>query len=61
MVMADTFNPSIWGSHTFNPNTRELETGRDMAVRREEYKAGRDSKLKALSLRTCRDRIAHSV
>ena len=27
-------------AHTFNPSTREVETERDMAGQREEYKAG---------------------
>ena len=27
IVVAHTFNPSVWESHTFNPSTREVETG----------------------------------
>ena len=41
-VVAHTFNPSIWESPAFNPSTKEVETGRDMAGQREEYKAGGD-------------------
>ena len=29
-------------AHNFNPRTREMETGSDMAEQREEYKAGGD-------------------
>ena len=39
----------------------EVETGRDMAEWRKEYKAGEDRISKAFSLRTCRDRISHLV
>ena len=40
--MVHTFNPSTWESHALNPSTRKVETGRDMAGRREEYKTGED-------------------
>ena len=33
--MAHTFNPSVWKSHTFNPRTREVKTGRDIAEQTE--------------------------
>ena len=33
MLVAHTFNPSIWESQAFNPNTREIEKGRDMSAR----------------------------
>ena len=40
--MAHTFNPSTWESHAFNLNTKEVETGRDMAGWRDKYKVGGD-------------------
>ena len=41
-LVTRTFNPNIWESHTFNPNSKEVEPGRDMARWREEYKVGRE-------------------
>ena len=38
-VVAHTLNPSTRESQAFNPSTREIETGRDIARKREEYKA----------------------
>ena len=29
-MVAHTFNSSTWESYAFNPNSREVETGRDM-------------------------------
>ena len=43
-------------AHTFNPSTREVETGSDMAGRREEYKVGGD-RSSGFSLRFRRDGI----
>ena len=40
-MVAKTFNPSL-DSLAFNPSTREVETGKNMAGQREEYKAGED-------------------
>ena len=40
--MAHTFNPNTWKSQAFDPSIREMETGRDMAGWREEYKVGGD-------------------
>ena len=34
-----------WEAHTFNPSTREVGTGSDMAGWRKEYKAGGDRSL----------------
>ena len=42
LVVAHTFNLSIRKSQAFNPNIREVETGRNMAGQREEYKVGGD-------------------
>ena len=39
-MVTHTFNPSNWEPHAFNPSTRKVETGRDLAGWREEYKAG---------------------
>ena len=44
--MARTFNLSTWESPAFNPNTREVETERDMAGQREEFKADGKQELK---------------
>ena len=35
-VLLHTFNPSTCDSEAFNPSSEEVETGRDMAGRREE-------------------------
>ena len=43
-------------AHIFNPSTREVETGSDMAGQREKYKAGGDRSL-GFSLRILRDGI----
>lgn len=56
--MAHTFNPTTWESHAFNPSTGKVETGRDSAEQREEYKVGRGQTLSTFSLRTPRDRMA---
>ena len=60
-MVAHIFNPSTWGSYAFNPNSRELETRRDMVGQREEYKAGKNGSFEAFSLRTCKNRISLSV
>ena len=36
------FDPSTWEAHAFNPNTREVEIGSNVAGWREKYKAGGD-------------------
>ena len=38
-MVAYTFNHSTWESQSFNANTREVKTERDMTGQREEYKA----------------------
>ena len=42
VVVAHTFYPSIWESHTFNPSSREVRDRSGMAEWRKEYKWGRD-------------------
>ena len=44
-MLAHTFSPSTWESFAFNPSTTEVETERDMAGWREEYKVGGDKSL----------------
>ena len=39
-LASDTFNPSTWESHNFNPHISEVETGKDMNGWTEEYKVG---------------------
>ena len=41
-MVAHTFNPSTWESHAFNPSTRKVETGRDIAGWKEDYKVAGD-------------------
>ena len=41
-MLAHTFNPSTLESHAINPSTKEVETERCMAGKREEYKAGEE-------------------
>ena len=43
-------------AHNFNPRTREMETGSDMAEQREEYKVGGD-RSSGFSLRFRREGI----
>ena len=38
-MVAHTLDPSTRESQAFNASSREIETGRDMARQREEYKA----------------------
>ena len=53
---------SSWAvmAHTFNPNTGEVEAGRNMAGQKEEYKGEGDRSSKAFSLRTCIVYTIHS-
>ena len=60
VVLVHIFNPSNWKSHAFNLSTREVETGKDMAGQREEYKAEGDRSSIAFSLRILGGRIALS-
>ena len=57
--MVHTFNPSAWESHAFNPSTREVETGRDMAGHRERERNIRreENGAQGFCLRMPRDRI----
>lgn len=50
-MVAYTFSPSIWAAQTFNPSTREVEPGREMAGQREEYEAGGDRSSDEVSAR----------
>ena len=43
-------------AHTFNPSTREVEMGSDLAGQREKYKAGGD-RSSGFRLRFCREGI----
>ena len=45
-------------AHTFNSSTRELETRKDMAGQRKEYKEGEDRSADAVREYKSKDRVA---
>ena len=57
MVVAHTFNPSTLESRAFNSNTREVETGKDMAGQREEYQVGGNMSIQSEDM--WRQNLAH--